>query len=1855
MSIKRLLSIILLYITAMSLFSANNKPDFAFPATVSQNAEKDLEKAISQHDSHAAMNALIRYNISQSMIDPASYPIIIKKTEEVSEMFAKDKLHGLYLALLSKIYYDLYNSDKWKFDQRELPLSPLPDNIMEWSGEQFKSKICSLAIESVTGKNLKGLSDCPISKYSDLITYKYPADLYFPTLLDFAFLNAYDLTKNCLSAEKESEILEKALANSNKGSAPYIYWSVKAIYSPESPLEEAKLIKLMKQNSGNEFAGYIFTLLQNLSYNSPHTEEEDVEYSSESSMPNNGMDKEMQQKSEVLKLATEYINRFPSTPFIKEINDLVNKLSQPIVKVRTPNLCAIDSPFDVKIESTNAHDLTIQVYKIYDRELYKYNLKAETLISSRKPVVTRSITFDGILPFKSDSVVSLSVPEPGNYVIVPVFPGGNYDYHEYSIIRCIPVFPIAISNIDSPVVAVVDPVTGAPLPGVKVGLKHNNSSTIENVGITDSKGLAKTNGVDEQNQLSVTYQDRNYDFPYVSVQPFSYHVDTAAIYRASVLTDRSVYHPGEKLQTLSVLSKSYNHLGHSAEQSVCANQKIKITLLDANFTEVTSIEGITDDYGRVKAEFELPAEGLTGTFTIQVSIHNQKSSRQRDRVVGSCRVMVSDYKLPDFEITECVATNDTPEKGDVTITAKATTYSGMPVAGAKAAIILFGKSWIWWRQNSSMVFHSDDIKTGEDGRLSFVIPGSVFSAHDEYKFFNANIEIESATGSKSSTDFIFSIGKKYLISVDCPDIVDGNLPFAPTIEVRASDGSSIDTPLSWSLKGKDGKLITEGEFSGKIDLKDVVPGEYKFIVSPVDGTLADSSENIIVIFNTSTDVVPAESGIWISKSKYSTHNGKCEILYGTPLADTWVYCAISDGIGKMSDITLTKHGKGYHNFPVTIPQGQDRVYVNIFCVNNCGVSSQEIIVERKKEDKSLKIVGETFRDKLIPGSQETWKIRITGADGQSTESALMLDMYNKALDALWSHDMSITAYISNSFSPLIIDHIPTGSFIYSVSGKLLPNGKTLVLPCFNFYGQHLPFITNNYIIRGYGTMRKSAASPRMMMETASAATMGYYDMDDAVEEESMEADAGDDEMPAPDSSDEVPQDDNFDYRSDYEPLAVWAPILTTDKDGNISYTFTVPNATTTWRMIALAWTKNFEQGKLVRDFVASKPLMVQPNLPRFLRNGDRAVILASVMNNSDETISAATAVELFNPVTGTILDKKEFTQEIAPGAAATISSDIVANYNLDAIGYRIRTSNGDFSDGEQSVIRILPSEASLIETLPFYLNSGDTEFITQLPKEKGARISLTFMENPTWTILTALPGLRTQIEDYANSAAAALYSAGIARGLIKDNPKLADAIKHWSENPNDSTLISSLQKNEDLKIALLNATPWVQAAQSETERMASLAMLLDNSQVEASINKALDILSYLQQKDGGWKWGKWCDESSVWVTSNVLSMMADLKSLGWMPNDTRISSMLKKALNFYDGKVKDTDLIYTIVRPQFTETPISSNGKQVINSTIKEISTDWKKYNDVAYKAMAAEALFRNKEQILASEILRSISEFGVMTKDQGLKFPSVNALYNYAILLKTFALIKPNSPEVDGLRQQLIVRKQGSDWGSAIVTTEVVQSILCSGSNWTVDARGAKISAGNNKIEPTSPIEEITGWLRADLSQYTGKNLSVETSGTGPSYGAVYAQFDREMADVKASSCNDLDIEKQIFVRRGSAWEGAKSLSVGDRVKVQLTIHCKRNLNYVSIIDQRPACYEPVDQLPGWLWSEGVGFYRENRDSQTQLHVVYMRPGTYLLTYEVNVNNAGEFSSGVATIQSQYAPEISAHSSGSTLSVHSK
>ncbi len=1046
-----------------------------------------------------------------------------------------------------------------------------------------------------------------------------------------------------------------------------------------------------------------------------------------------------------------------------------------------------------------------------------------------------------------------------------------------------------------------------------------------------------------------------------------------------------------------------------------------------------------------------------------------------------------------------------------------------------------------------------------------------------------------------------------------------------------------------------------------------------------------TAENITLYKPTDNQPPVTDTPLWVPVRSYTLKDSrKTSVLYGVNADNNYVHYAVFTG-QEMLEQGWIETKRGLHRFEYTIPRGIGQVRIILSSTSDYRYAESTVSVVTESSVKSIALKIESFRDHITPGAEEAWTFKVIDRNGNGVKSAVMLDMYCKALDKLAALNFSLSPTFGGSSYYNISRPAGLRTADSYAAGTYSPiKCIDITVPQFLTWGNPLYSFNNNVMTMMEG--RTSGVRVRGTGKMASYAAA--YDAGNIVREHKKELAVVEDEAVADMASEKVAAAtgtvaetekpaDNFEYRAAENPIAFFRPDLTTDKEGNLEFSFTAPNANTTWQLCAIAFTPDMLVSNMTREIIANKPVMVQPNMPRFLRNGDKADISASVMNNTDTTAVITTVVEIFDPVTSVVTDTYTFTDTVAPHASAVVTTPINAGNETDMTGYRIKSSTTTFADGEQSIIPILPSIQPVIETVPFYIAPDSTAFSTELPKMPAdARVTLQYCDNPVWYVVTALPGLRKDDADDALSASALLFSAAIAEGIMNTDPAIASALRQWSESDHsDSTLVSMLERNQDLKTVLLNATPWVMNAKSDTERMTRLALLFDKNVINSSYAKAIKQLALLEAGNGGWAWISQYKEPSSWITRNVLAMTGRLKQLGFMPDNKRLDEMTRRGISYLDRQAEETikhdasatDVSYVLVRDYYDNIPASAGAKRLTSNTVTYLSRNWKSM-DAPQKAIAALILRKHNYKTVSRDIIASLREFAVSTPEKGMWWPSLDDMTAWSmgkvgatsLILDAFNAVEPGCRDIDLIRQWLILQKEAKDWGTSVTTSDVIASLLTSGSKWTVPASPAIIKIGNTRVEPEN-IDRLLGYFRRDVSSLhpSQATLSIEKSGTTPSWGAVYCQFKGEMTEIKAASCAEVSIDKQLYKRvNGSAgveWVAADSITTGDIVQVNLTITVNRDMDYVAIIDQRGACFQPVEQLPQPILSEGIYFYRENRDASTNIFVTRLPKGVYRLSYELYANNAGTFASGIATLQSQYAPSLSAHSSGRLIKITSK
>ena len=1929
---KIITALILMVASPVGIFGANNKatdvkkPDFAFPQEVNANAERQLSAALSSGNDIKALRALIDMTIARGIIASDNLQSAYNKIESARESMTDPAVKALSYLLQAQILDEFFDLNANSYNERKLPPTPLPADWTEWSGDQFRSEIKRLVKNSLSDPD--PLRSIATSQYIDLITTEPQTLIYFPTMFDVVTFQAIDMLQSITNFYRD-KIPQSLIAQIP--SADRTPLTVKD--SPDPSYILGLYSSLLKANS-DRTAPYVFTLTSLMDFlqsksRSNASVRADIkslylslfkkyypvsEYSGDlllgyMNIQQNDTNEKLSDKDRY-KMLTDFIAKYPNYWNIGCLKNEINNLTKPALNVNYPTKVEPGMTFTAKVSALNISDAYIKIYRL-ERKSSKFN-DDEWGVSGTTPVAQRHLSFNRTLPFNVEENIDFILPEPGYYYL---FSSLNPDEKPVGIsvprggdITCTSVALAAVSTDDAYIYS-LNPFTGQPIENVSLYYKDNKKRVdIGNTGKSATFHIEK-----DGNAMSKLI--------YPSTESDSYglcvYVDDNSMFnnnsslRSVTLTDLPLYHPGDSIGWETII---YQYSGDKDANRIVPDLKLKAYLMNANAQIADSLEISTDMFGRASGSFFIPKGELTGFYRIYFKTVD-KSVSYANTTISGINVEVSDYKLPTFKIDIQTPRMDTPAKGDVTITGQVISYSGFGLQNAetKLTVSALGRSRYWNDQPDN--FFIDSLSTGSDGFFSFVIPAAAMDGSNYPDgLFRCSLTSTSPAGESQSAQTTFSRSNYYSVFADLTDtdyvgeqfknIFEISRPVAVNVMVRDSEMNDTDLSVRLTVAVEKDKKYNDTVFtkilpsgSSKIDLSSLSPGDYRFTFTLADDSLkqiADSAVSYHTLFKLKSSQSPSTAPVWSCMPKHNRElkkGEKAKIYFAVPTGKSSVIYTTSSK-GEIIESRWIKANAGMNEITASIPDGSDeleisfmafRDFISATCTHNISLAEEK-----------LELKCESFRDNLIPGQNETWTFHTVNSSGSPVKSALALRLFSEQLNALrsstfgepfmkWNYsgvDLNSIVFRNNGYSRPQIDY---------KNYKIYPASETrcesISVPEINTYGQ---YFVNKYFTLTTGAtnrgriMYKSAMSApkasmsadEMMVESAEVpvTAFGIKGVVSGLRVEEGSADL--DDLSTIDDDLNMSDAARFQYRDQLSPLAFFKPLLSTDSNGELSFTFTVPDGNTTWLLNAFAFTETLQSATLNQKFIANKPVMVSPNLPRFLRTGDIADISSLVINNSEKTQIVLTTTELFNPLSGEIIGRFESTDTVAAKLSIPVTVRINTPVDATAIGFRIKSSTPEFADGEQSLISILPSFTPVIETTPFYISPDSTHFITTIPQiGSDARVTLEYCDNPTWYVVTALPGLRKEKISTADQAADAIFSAAIADGLLRNNPSIAGALREWNNSEkSDSTLTSMLQRNSDLKTMLLKATPWMVDAMTDTERMQRLSLLFDRSEIEAAYTEAIDLLKRLNQPDGGWAWFGSIKETSLWSTRNCLYTLGKLNRLGFLPDNESLKQMIASALSWYEKETvkmyekypRGSYIDYVSTLDLWPDHKHSLTSDKIIRSEIQTIVKNWKKYS-VARKANSSILLKHHGYDKLARTLIESIIEFSKSTPTQGLWWPSIGEQYGGSMIelqasanvLCALKEVTPESKYIDPVRQWLILQKEARNWGSGAIASDVIYSILSTSPEWIEKAGSATIFVGDQKV-PFSYTDSTLGYFRSNITDLNPslKTLEISKSALSPSWGAIYSQSTMTMADIKASGCDAVSIEKRLLVKNGNDWVFAtEPLKVGDRVKIQLLIHANQTMQYIAVDDDRAACLEPVEQLPAPIYSQGICFYRENRDSATNLFVTNMPKGTYMLEYEMFVNNSGDFSSGIATIQSQYAPELTAHSAGNILRVSGK
>ena len=1132
------------------------------------------------------------------------------------------------------------------------------------------------------------------------------------------------------------------------------------------------------------------------------------------------------------------------------------------------------------------------------------------------------------------------------------------------------------------------------------------------------------------------------------------------------------------------------------------------------------------------------------------------------------------------------------------------------------------------------------------------------------------------------------------------------------------------------------------EYDLSNELKSFTPGVYVIEANCKDKfgeeikafeyiTLFDKNSNTIPeqvaewFYYTKTKAEPGEKVSYILASAYPNVNYLFEQEQAGKVATVKTIAASM----KSNDIQIEETHRGNFSFHTTFIK-HNRIYTH------------NSIVTVPYTNKELDIQFEIFRNKLFPGQAEEWKLILKDKKGEKAAAEFVASMYDASLDAFRANSWYFNiyqSYYSRLYWTSSLARVANSTEFNELSNYYhsLPSRYYDAL---NYFG--LGFY-NNYYYRGYGegdgngpgrmydevaaealpamanqvSQTKSAAAPKIManreesekkasdkdVSTVSTATglaenfnknsIGGLKSGESKEQDSRGVDLS-----------------NIKARSNFNETAFFFPQLQTNEKGEIIIKFTVPESLTKWKLMGLAHTKDLKIGQFEKEVITQKELMIQPNAPRFFREGDRITFISKISNLSENELAGNAELKLYDALTDKEISSnmiealhsnfptigyRDFT--VKKGQSTTIEWNLSIPEGYSAIKYKVVAKAGNFTDGEENAVPVLTNRMLVTESMPMPIRSNQTKefnftkFINQNNNSntlKNYSYTLEFTANPAWYAVQALPYLMEYPYECAEQTFARYYANSLATYVVNSKPKIKAIFEAWKTSSPDAFL-SNLEKNQELKALLLEETPWVLQAKNESENKKRVGLLFDLNKMSHEQTQAFKKLLKKQSSNGGFVWFDGGPDD-WYITQHIITGFSHLDKLGVIKakENSEVWNMITQAVRYCDNRMREEyewmkkyspkyktenhlsymAIQYLYMRSNFQDIELDKRNKEHFEYYKKQEQSYWLQ-NSRYMQGMIALSLHRYKDVKLPKDILKSLKENSINSEEMGMYWKENYGYYWYeapiemqALMIEAFDEINNDTKSVDDLKTWLVKSKQTQHWGTTRSTTDAVYALLLKGTDWLATEPNVEITVGDIKLDPkndkTLNAEPGTGyfkktWTGSDIKSSTMGKIKVEKKDVGVSYGAMYWQYFEQLDKITPHE-TPLKIKKQLFLQKNTASgpviepiTSTTKLKLGDKIKVRIELRVDRDMSYVHMKDMRASGFEPTNVMSGYKYQDGLGYYESTRDAATNFFFSYLNKGTYVFEYPLVVNHYGDFSNGITSIQCMYAPEFTSHSEG--------
>lgn len=1541
----------------------------------------------------------------------------------------------------------------------------------------------------------------------------------------------------------------------------------------------------------------------------------------------------------------------------------------------------------VKVNYKNLTGITLQLYKVNLPVTSAVLQNRTTHFESKYARLQREEHFS-LKPttdyLNVDTTLTIQAPQAGIYFLKAV-PDGKKGVSDGTLMNV-----TALKTIYRPLpdgtleLVVVDAVSGQSVSEAEVTIytEKGGGYSPQQTYQADKQGTLKLDFLNSNKYWYNAHTAADNAMPILNLWKNDYYYKESK--RKEVLqlfTDRSIYRPG---QTVYVSGLAYEMEKDSTR--VLADKKYTVSLYDANNNETGKVEVRTNGFGSFSGQFVLPSPCLTGYFSL----------RAADTSVS---FKVEEYKRPTFDVTFEPVKVEYQVGDSIEVVGMAKTFAGAPVQNARVHYnISRSYAWVWRFMGRGSARWEGEAMTDADGKFSVPVHFEIDSDRREsplwYYTYNIQADVTDGAGETQQANLSLPLGSTSMV-LNMDNLPD-NLVKEKKLEIKLTamnlSGEPVDTPVTYQVvemeeqkdgQEKEGRKVLTGTVEAN---KSFVPeaiyalpsGNYRLKLSAKDtqGRECTASKNFL-LFSLNDKRPPFVITDWFYQDGLEFDAASPATVYiGSSEKNVYLLYDVFAGNKRLESkrIELSDSVVSFR-FPYKKEYG-DGILVSMAFVKDGRLYSHNARIMKPAPEKKLQLKWTTFRDKLRPGQQEEWKLTVLYPDGSPAEAEMLATMYDASLDKIYSaHKLDFgvdfhyvvpltywnTSYMRNAYLYVDFPLKRLRAVPLEYSELIIPSTGRMEAMVVGYGGSPRATLAGALKIRG-----RSAANAVMNQEAVT---------DMVLQEEMVETSAQ--EKVEMGSSEELAETGDIQIRENFAETAFFYPQLRTNEKGEVSISFVLPESLTRWKFMGLAHTRNVDYGKIEATATASKEFMLQPNMPRFVRVGDKANIAASLMNLSDKGVKGTVRMELFNPETEKVFYSQKQKFDVKGGETGHVNFTFEVSDKYAVMACRMVADGDTFSNGEQRYIPVLTDKQWVTETVPLNVNgegahtfSLENLFNKHSKTASEQRLTVEFTAHPAWYAVQALPVVAHPQNEDALSWATAYYAHSLAAYIVKENPRIKQVFDSWkAQGGTKETFMSNLQKNQELKNILLAETPWLAEATNEAEQKQRIATLFDLNTMNSQLAVSVEKLGELQNADGAWSWYKGM-QGSRYVTTQVMEMLVRLNALTHQDADSRMQPMIQKGFE-YLGKqaaeeyksMKEAEkkgavgirpseqvLRYLYICALDGKAPVD---EKVNRYFIDKLSGEGKELT-IYGKALGAIILQQSGKVAEARLFMQSLMEYSVVTDEMGRYFDTPKARYSwfsYKIPTEVAAMeaiqrITKDTKAIDEMKRWLLKQKQTQTWETPIATADAVYALMATGaSDLLANTGGVEITLGKEVIR--TPADDAIGYIKKTVSGdvMNIKKVRVDKEGAGMGWGAVYAQY-LESMDQIGEQGNGLSVSRQLY-KGDEALNESVPLKVGDRITVRLTVKADRDMDFVQIKDDRAACMEPLQAVSGFRWGNGLGYYQATKDASTQFFIDQMRKGTYVIEYQVYVNRTGEYQAGIATVQSAYAPEFGGHTGG--------